>query len=133
MADHAEACRHELQLFGHIAAELAQTAAAGRAGIGWRCIDLLVARQVIRQGAAHRLLARCLVGGRHLAPRFAFFGLQVFELQFQLLDLMVKFLGFAAELHAPQLGDLQLGGHDLDGARVQLLTQTDDHRILGKQ
>jgi hypothetical protein len=75
---------------------------------------------MIRQRPAHRFLARCLVGRRHLARRLRLVGLQVFQLQLQLLDLVVELFRLTAELHAPQFGDLQLEVLDLDGARVQL-------------
>src|SRR5471032_1865724 len=67
MADHTEAGRYELQLFGHVLAQRAQAATAGRTSIGRRHIDHLVARQMIRQRSAHGLLARRLVDRRHLA------------------------------------------------------------------
>ena len=35
---------------------------------------------------------------------------------------MIQLFRLAAELHAPQFGDLQLEVLDLDGARVQLFT-----------
>jgi hypothetical protein len=44
--------------------------------------------------------------------------MQVFQLQFQLLDLMFELLGLAAELHAPQLRDSQFQKLDLGGPRV---------------
>ena len=69
MTDHAEAGRHELQLFRHVLAQRPQAATTGRTGIGRRRIDVLVARQMIGQRPAHRLLARGLVGRRHLARR----------------------------------------------------------------
>jgi hypothetical protein len=123
MADHAEAGRHELQLLGHVLAERPQAATAGRASIGRRRIDPLVSWQMIGQWTAHRLLARRLVGGRHLARRLGLVGLQVFQLQLQLLELVVQLFRLAAELHAAQFGDLQLEVFDLDGARIQLFGQ----------
>jgi hypothetical protein len=123
VTDHAEAGRDIFQLLGHVLAQVTQPAAARWAGVGWRRIDFFVARQVVGQRLAYRFLARRLVGFRHLARGLAFVGLQVFQLQFQLLDLMVEFFGLAAELHAPQLGDEQLEVLDLGGARVQLYRQ----------
>lgn len=70
MADHAEAGMCELQLLGHVLAKRPQAATTGRAGIGRRRIDFLVARQMIGQRPAHRLLAR----------RLGLVGLQVFQL-----------------------------------------------------
>ena len=75
---------------------------------------------MIGQWPAHRFLARRLVGCRHLARRLGLVGLQVFQLQFELLDLVIELFGLAAELHAPQFGDHQLQMLDLGGARVQL-------------
>jgi hypothetical protein len=76
---------------------------------------------MLGQGSPHRFLARRLVGGRHFARSRRLVGLEVFQLQFQLFDLVVQLFRLAAELHAPQLGDLQFEVLDLDGARVQLL------------
>lgn len=84
---------------------------------------------MIGQRPAHRLLSRRLVGRRHLARRLGLVGLQVFQLQLQLLDLVVQLFRLAAELHAPQLGDLQLEVFDLDGARVQLFSQPGQLRV----
>jgi hypothetical protein len=74
-------------LLGDVFAQRPQAATAGRTGIGSRCIYLLITRQMLGQGPAHRLLARRLVGGRQLARRLGLVGLQVFQLQLQLLDL----------------------------------------------
>jgi hypothetical protein len=54
---------------------------------------------------------------------FAFFGQQIFQAGFQLLDLPVQLLGFAAELHAPQLGQLQLKLFDFQRAHAERLLQ----------
>jgi len=59
-------------------------------------------------------------GWRHLARGFGIVGLQVFQLQFQLFDLVVEFFGLAPKLHATQFGDLQLQMLDLGGTCVQL-------------
>ena len=45
---------------------------------------------------------------------------KLFQLQFQPLDLDVKFFGFPSKLIAPPLGDPQLDMLDLGSARVQL-------------
>jgi hypothetical protein len=58
-----------------------------------------------------------------------FIGLQFFELQFQLLDLPVELLGFAAELVTAQRQDLQLQGFDLQFARRERLRKFCD-RVL---
>ena len=133
MADHAETAWYPFELFGNVLAQGVKTTAAGGASFAWRRVHFLVSRQVIRQGTAHRLLARRLVGRWNLARRFAFVSLQVFQLQFQLLDLVVELLRLAAELHAPQFGNLQLEMLDLDGARAQLFVQTFHHLVLAEQ
>ncbi|GGC84700.1 hypothetical protein GCM10011396_35030 [Undibacterium terreum] len=48
---------------------------------------------MIGQRPAYKLLVRRPVGGPHLARRLGLIGLQVFQLQFQLLDLVVEFFG----------------------------------------
>jgi hypothetical protein len=101
MADHAEAGRHKLQLLGHVLAQRPQAAATSRASIGRGRIHLFVSRQMIGQRPAHRLLSRRLVGRRHLARRLGLVGLQVFQLQLKLLDLVVQLFRLAAKLHAP--------------------------------
>jgi hypothetical protein len=45
---------------------------------------------MLGQGPAHRLLARRRVCCRHLTRHLAIVGLQVLQLQFQLLDLLVQ-------------------------------------------
>ena len=70
VADHEETCRHQLELLDHILAHMAQASAAGRAGVGLRLIFALVARQVLWQRLAGRLVARRIV--HRLAPVYAF-------------------------------------------------------------
>src|SRR5450830_545934 len=123
MTDHAEAAWYPLELLGDVLTQMAQATAAARTGVGLRLIYVLIARQVLRQRLARWLVARRLVHRRALALGLAFGGLQVLQLQFQLFDLVVQLLGFAAELHAPQLGDHQLQVLDLDFGRGQLGTQ----------
>jgi hypothetical protein len=64
-------------------------------------------------------LALSLPARRYLYRRLCFghrrFGFQVFELEFQLLDLLVQLLGAAAKLHASQLGQHQLEVLDFGG------------------
>ncbi len=88
MVNHAQAGRHELQLLGHVFTQWAQTAAAGRASLAWRCVNLLVTDA--RATASAPTFRAGLVGGRHLARRLDLVGLQVFQLQLQLLDMVAQ-------------------------------------------
>jgi hypothetical protein len=56
------------------------------------------------------------------------FGLQLFELQLQLLDLLRDLLRLASELHALELGNEQLQMLELTIAREQLLMLSKDNR-----
>ncbi len=94
----------------------------------------LFARQMIRQGTAHRLpplalTAARLIGAaskrRRRARGFALF--QILEHQLKLMDLRIEPFRRATELHPPQLGelglhllDLQLGAGQLRPSRRQL-------------
>lgn len=49
--------------------------------------------------------------------------LQLLQLQFQLLDLVVGLFRIAATLRVPQFGDLQLEVINFDGAPLELLDQ----------
>src|ERR1700751_4532948 len=83
------------------------------------------ARQVIGQGAPSRLALRiwdCCWGCRWFTPA----RLQLFKLQFQLLDLACDLLALGAEHHAPQLSDDQLQMFDLAVAATQLLLLCED-------
>lgn len=51
MADHSEVAGHIVEDLGHVLADGAQDAAAGRAVIGG-IMEHLIARQMLRQGAA---------------------------------------------------------------------------------
>src|SRR4051812_45887336 len=124
MPDHPETGWHILKLLGHVFAQVPQPAAAGWAGLCFWPIDSLVAWQMVRQRLAHRLLAWGAVGLRHFPRCYTLVGLQVFQLQLELFDLVIELLGLAAELHAPQLGNPQLEMLDLGGARVQLRFQS---------
>ena len=123
MAYYPEAAWYPLQLLGDVLTQVVQASAAARTGVGLRLICVLVARQVLWQRLARWLAARRLVHRRALALALAFGGLQVLQLRFQLFDLVVQLLGFATELHAPQLCDHQLQVLDLDFGRGQLGTQ----------
>jgi len=120
MANHAETGRHIFQLFGHVFAQVAQSAAAGWTCVSARRIDLFLTRQVIRQRPAHRLPAWRPIRFGHFPLCLGFVCLQVFQLQFKLLNLVVELFGLAAELHAPQFGNHQFEMFDLGSTRVQL-------------
>ena len=98
-----KAGRNVLQHLGDILADLAQTAAAARAGAVGRIEPDLLPRQVGRQRLAHRpALGRALAGRRGwcLVRRLALgpAGFQFLQLQFQLVGLGLEFLGASAEL-----------------------------------
>lgn len=118
MANHAEAGRHVLQLLGHVFAERRHRATARLAGfVGLRQVRSYVARQILRQRLAlylFRYRARCL---GNLDGRSAFVGFEIFQFQFELLDLAIQFLGAAPECHTAQLRDQQLQVLDLGLAR----------------
>jgi hypothetical protein len=84
----------------------------------------LLARQVIRQRPANRLtpfatlVVRFALCRRRRARRFAF--LQILQHQLELPDLAVELLRRAAELHAPQLGELGLVLFDVQPGAGQL-------------
>ena len=81
---------------------------------------------MLGQRPTHRLLARRLIGGRHLTRSLSLVGLQVFQLQLQLLDLMVQFFRLAAKLHAPQFGNLEFELLDFERAYAECLLQCRD-------
>jgi hypothetical protein len=70
---------------------------------------------------------------RCLRFRHRCFSFQVFQLQFQLLDLLIQFFRPTAELHALQLRQYQLQMLDLGGARRQLCAQVRHLRFTGCQ
>ena len=59
-----------------------------------------------------------LVFGRGLADLFGFAGFQLLEPQFELLDVPGQSLRRAAELHPPQLGDLEFELLDFQGTQL---------------
>lgn len=72
-----------------------------------------MSRQILRQRLAlylFRYRARCL---GNLDGRSAFVGFEIFQFQFELLDLAIQFLGAAPECHTAQLRDQQLQVLDL--------------------
>ena len=147
--DHLPLARHDFQRLGHVLAQLAQHAAAARAGRR-RGIDDALARQVLRQRAARRLLpleAAHLnsVGARYLrhdlGRRFGFGrGLfQVGKLQFELLDQRAAF-GRLSEPLVAQLGDDKLQLRNLERPRMRLCFRAahlrlrlDPRRAFGEQ
>ena len=65
---------------------------------------------MVRRRLARRLGARRAVRRRHLALDLGLAGLRILKLQFELFNLVLEILGFAAELPAPRLGDHQCHG-----------------------
>ena len=131
MADDLEVPRHVIEHLGHVLAELAHAAAAGGTGAGAIIGGLMhhfLARQMIRQRLARRLVAHADrlrgLGGFGLGGVFGGLGFQRLEPQFELGDLLVDPFRRAAELHAPQLGNLELELFDLQGLVL--------HRQLGR-
>ena len=131
VADDLEVSRHVVEHFGHVLAELAHAAAACGTGAGVIIGGLmhhLLARQMIRQRLARWLVTnsgRCRgLGGFTLGGIFGGLGFQRLEPQFELGDLVVDPFRRAAELHPPQLGNLELELFDLQGLVL--------HRQLGR-
>jgi hypothetical protein len=138
MPDDPEARRDEFELFGDVFADRLQGAATVRAITGRCGIGNGVARQMVRQWLASafgpcsldRFCGRCRV--------FGFIGLKFLELQFELRDLLVELLGFAAKALAAQCGKLDLQGLDdqLTGThrrfkRPDLRAETHHQRLQG--
>jgi hypothetical protein len=112
MPDEPQPCRDFLQHVGDILSELGKMgAAAAGTDIAGGMNDLL-ARQVFGQGRADRLASFGLERaarrtlGRRLAGCLAL--LEIFQPQFQLLNLRIQGRRRTAELHAPQLAQLRL-------------------------
>ena len=123
--DYLEGRVDDFQLFGDIFPEQLELAAASGASWFLRIEDAHLAHQVLRQRLAYRL------GPDWRGRRFdlfggTIFGDQVFQTGFELLDLAVDLLGFAAELHALELGDLELELLDFERAHVERLLQYRD-------
>jgi len=59
--------------------------------------------------------------------------LQIFQPQFQLLDLPLQFLRLAPELHPPQLAQQQLQMFDLMLARLQARVSSDPFLVFRDQ
>jgi hypothetical protein len=133
MADHPEPAGDIVENFGDVFAKPGHVAAASRtepcprAGGGagpivHRFVHDRMPRQVVRQGLA--LWPVCFpdrkrpVFGRGLADLFGFAGFQLLEPQFELLDVPGQSLRRAAELHPPQLGDLEFELLDFQGTQL---------------
>jgi hypothetical protein len=119
MPDHPETGRDEFQLLGNVFADRLQCPTAVRTLAGRRGIVDGVARQMVWQRLAHASGPCCGQGRPRRRRILGFVGLEFLELEFQLLDLQVKLLGFAAEFLAMQCGDLDLQAldHQLAGAQ----------------
>ncbi|HXT81726.1 MAG TPA: hypothetical protein VN702_19340 [Acetobacteraceae bacterium] len=120
MPDDLEAPRHVVEDLGDILAETGHAAATIGASAGAAIcglMDDLLPREMVRQRLALGLGAladrRRAVGGLGLGDLFGLAGLQLFELKLKLLDLAGDAFRGAAELHPPELGDLELELLDL--------------------
>ena len=119
---HHEAARDVLQLLRHILAEPLQAAAAGGAALARR-ENRVLARQVVRQGAALRLLLRIgwWIGNRVRRPR----DLLVLKLELEL----VEGLRAGAESLPAQPRELVLELLDQKVAVTQLGPRGQHHRL----
>jgi hypothetical protein len=131
VADDLEVPGHVVEHLSDVFTQSGHAPAACGTGAGavvGRLMHHLLARQMIRQRLARRLVARAdggrRIGGLGLGGGFGGFGFQRLEPQFELGDLVVDPLRRAAELHAPQLGNLELELFDLQGLVL--------HRQLGR-
>ena len=123
--DHPEPAGDIVEHLGDVFAEPSHVAAAGGTGAGaivLRLVHDLLTGQVVRQLLAlwpYPLAQRQrLVFGGSFADLFSLAGFQLLEPQLELLELPGQPLRGAAELHPPQLGDLEL--QLLDFQRAQL-------------
>jgi hypothetical protein len=135
--DHLPLAWHQFQRLGHVLAQLAQAAAAARAGQRYR-VDHALAWQVVRQRTAgglapleglHRYRLDCDLG-RRLGLALAFF--QLDQLQLELIQQRAALRRLAEPL-VPQLryGVLQL--LDLQRPLVRLRFRRPARRPLGQQ
>ena len=138
--DHLPLARHQLQRLGHVLAQLAQRAAAARAGRRRR-VDHALARQMLGQRPARRLaplegLHRYRLGGRHLRLRSPAEPASLLELEQLQLELVQQraALRRLAELLVPQLGDRVLQLLDQQRrARAPAASAGQARRPLGQQ
>ena len=114
MPDHSEPARDIVEDLGDVFTKPSHVAAAGRTGAGavvlW-LVHALLTRQMVWQRLTLWPVPltdrqRPVFGGS-LADLFGFAGFQLLEPQFELLDVPGQSLRRAAELHPPQLGDLE--------------------------
>ena len=147
MADHQEAARHIVQHLGDILAEPGHAGTALGAGAGAVIPGLmhnLLTRQMLGQRSALGLRALDARGravlDRHLGLFLRRAGLQFLELQLQLFDPPGDPLRRPAELHPPQLGDLELqlldlqrGELDREFGRFQFRTRRRQLDLTGER
>lgn len=131
---------HIVQHLGYVLAELrhAGTAVgANTSGFGWRLMDDLLPRQVVRQRLAFRLLALVQrmrrIFRRGPGDILGLAGLQFFKLQGELLDLSADPFRAAAKLHAAQLGDLELEFFDLQRSQLNRQFGRLQFRLAGQR
>jgi hypothetical protein len=114
MPDHSEPARDIVEDLGDVFTKPSHVAAAGRTGAGavvlW-LVHALLTRQMVWQRLTLWPVPltdrqRPVFGGS-LGDLFGFAGFQLLEPQFELLDVPGQSLRRAAELHPPQLGDLE--------------------------
>ena len=147
MPDHPELAGNVVEDLGDVFAKSSHAAAASGTSAGTivrRFVHDLLTRQMIRQWLAlwpgsFADRQRPVFGGS-LADFFGFAGFQLLEPQFELLDLPGHPLRRAAELHPPQLGDLELQLLDLQGAqldgelcRLQLCSRRRQFALAGQR
>jgi hypothetical protein len=136
MTDDAEVRAHVFELLRDVFAKRFERAAAVRAVVCGSQMNAFFALEMIGQRPADGGLASLPYLLRFGSIGGAFVGLQVLESQFELLDLTLKLLGLAAELHATQLCKHQLQMFNLSLARREPLLQnrnvfvTSEHHCL---
>nr|WKF60900.1 hypothetical protein HUO10_005422 [Paraburkholderia busanensis] len=115
VTNHSPIPRHILELLGNVLAELAKFAAALRTARVLGLMYNVLTMQMFRQWLAPRRLAGLRAGPCWCVDRRRpIVGLQIFETQFQLLDLAINLLRLAPELHALEFRDPQLQVLDLE-------------------
>lgn len=115
VTNHSPMPRYIVELLGNVLTEVAKRATALRTARVVGLMNNVFARQMFREWLASRWLAGFWAGPcRCVDRRRAIVGLQIFETQFQLLDLAINLLRLAPELHALELRDPQLQVLDLE-------------------
>jgi hypothetical protein len=123
MANYLKALGDVLQLLAHIFAELLQCTAAIRAARVLGSMGYGFAPKMLGQRLTPGTRRGRRFGARRIGSRFRrrLRGLQLFQFQFELLQLDDDLLALAPKDRAPQLLDEQLQMFDLLAARVQFI------------